>query len=139
MKKLRLSSEALVARMLARYFSRFLRSRFPRVGKVPAGNVSSTSEGLLAMVPNAHAVLARDKDGLYAMTNTCTHAGCDVSPSGTTLYCPCHGSVFDSNGAVLQGPAPSPLVHYAVTLDAAGNITVDGTTEVAAAVRTAVT
>src|ERR1035441_6804047 len=38
MKKLRLSSEALVARMLARYFSRFLRPRFPRVGKVPAGS-----------------------------------------------------------------------------------------------------
>ncbi|HEY5374952.1 MAG TPA: Rieske (2Fe-2S) protein [Polyangiaceae bacterium] len=108
-------------------------------GKVSAGNVSSTSEGLLALVPNAPAVLARDKDGLYAMTITCTHAGCDVSPSGTTLYCPCHGSLFNNNGEVLQGPAGSPLVHYAVTLDAGGNITVDGTTEVAAGVRTAVT
>src|SRR5450432_2340701 len=101
-------------------------------GKVSAGNVSSTSEGLLAMVPNAPAVLVRDAAGLYAMTITCTHAGCEVSPSGTTLICPCHGSRFDHNGAVLQGPAGSPLVHYAVTLDAAGNITVDGTMEVAA-------
>jgi cytochrome b6-f complex iron-sulfur subunit len=108
-------------------------------GKVPGGNVSDTSEGLLAVVPNAPAVLARDANGLYAMTITCTHESCDVAPSnGTTLFCSCHGSLFDNNGAVLRGPASSPLVHFAVTVDAAGNITVDGTTQVAASVRTAV-
>jgi Rieske Fe-S protein len=87
-------------------------------GKVPAGNVSETREGVISVVPNAPAVLARDADGLYAMTITCPHQGCDVTPSGTTLFCPCHGSRFDSNGAVLNGPAGSPLVHFAVTLDA---------------------
>ena len=107
-------------------------------GKVPAGNVSNTMQDTLAVVPNAPAILARDKDGLYAMTITCTHQSCDVSPEGTTLFCSCHGSRFDSNGNVLAGPAGSPLVHFAVSVDAAGNITVDGTTQVAASVRTAV-
>jgi Rieske Fe-S protein len=107
-------------------------------GKVPAGNVSETREGVISVVPNAPAVLARDADGLYAMTITCTHQGCDVTPSGTTLFCSCHGSRFDSNGGVLIGPAGSPLVHFAVTLDAAGNITVDGTTQVSASMRTPV-
>jgi Rieske Fe-S protein len=107
-------------------------------GKVPAGNVSNTTEGMLSVVQNAPAILARDKNGLYAMTITCTHQGCDVSPDGTTLYCGCHGSRFDSNGNVQAGPAGSPLVHFAVSLDAAGNITVDGTTQVAASTRTAV-
>jgi len=106
-------------------------------GAVAAGNVSATRQGALTLVPNAPAILGRDAEGLYAMTVTCTHAGCDVSPSGTTLSCPCHGSRFDSNGNVLQGPAGSPLVHFAVTIDAAGNVTVDGSTQVSASKRAA--
>ncbi|MEP7051932.1 MAG: Rieske (2Fe-2S) protein [Pseudomonadota bacterium] len=106
-------------------------------GDVPAGNVSDTSVGTLAPVSGAPAVLGRDENGLYAMTNTCTHQGCPVTPAaGATLYCSCHGSRFDSNGAVLSGPANGSLVHYAVTIDADGNITVNGATEVASAVRT---
>ncbi|MEI9937377.1 MAG: Rieske (2Fe-2S) protein [Pseudomonadota bacterium] len=107
-------------------------------GVVAAGNVSSTSEGTLSVIPNAPAILARDSAGLYAMTITCTHEGCDVAPSGVTLYCGCHGSRFDDNGNVLQGPAGSPLVHFEVTVDANGAITVDGTKQVAANVRAAV-
>jgi cytochrome b6-f complex iron-sulfur subunit len=61
-----------------------------------------------------------------------------VDPSGSTLECPCHGSRFDSNGNVLQGPANTGLVHYAVSLDAAGNMTIHGGTQVASNVRTAV-
>ena len=106
-------------------------------GEVSAGNVSDTSVGTLSSVSGAPAVLGRDQDGLYAMTNTCTHQGCPVTPAaGTTLYCSCHGSRFNSNGAVLNGPASASLVHYAVTVDAAGNITVNGSTEVASTART---
>jgi hypothetical protein len=54
-------------------------------GKVSAGNVAETREGVISVVPNAPAVLARDTGGLYAMTITCTHQGCDVTPSGTVL------------------------------------------------------
>jgi Rieske Fe-S protein len=108
-------------------------------GAVSAGNVSATKVGTLDIMPNAPAILARDAQGLYAMTITCPHQGCDVEPQSGALYCPCHGSRFDSNGKVLQGPANSPLVHFAVSVDAAGNITVDGTAQVAATVRTAVT
>ncbi|MEO6601560.1 MAG: Rieske (2Fe-2S) protein [Polyangiaceae bacterium] len=109
-------------------------------GDASAGNISATSVGTLALLPNSTpAVLGRDKDGLYAMTITCTHQGCDVSPtSGNSLYCPCHGSTFDSNGNVKGGPAPSPLAHFAVSIDASGAITVHGGTQVAASVRTAV-
>lgn len=40
----------------------------------------------------------------------CTHMGCTVKPQGTLLQCPCHGSQYNlSTGAVLRGPAPSPL------------------------------
>ena len=108
---------------------------------VAAGNVADVKVDTLSQVPGHPAVLGRDSQGLYAMTTTCTHQSCPVTPEpGTppTLYCSCHGSLFDSNGAVKAGPAPSPLVHFAVTVDAAGNITVKGTTQVAASVRTPV-
>jgi cytochrome b6-f complex iron-sulfur subunit len=107
-------------------------------GDVEAGLVSGTSEGKLSLINGAPAVLARDAQGLYAMTTTCPHQGCDVSPSGNTLICPCHGSRFDSNGAVLNGPASSPLAHFAVSVDAGGNITVHGGMQVSSSIRTSV-
>lgn len=111
-------------------------------GDVPAGNVQNVAVGALALVGSEPVVLGRDAGGLYAMTITCTHQGCDVQPTGTgtsaVLNCPCHGSRFDRNGAVLMGPASSPLAHYAVEVDASGNITIHGGTQVGANVRTAV-
>ena len=58
----------------------------------------------------------------------CTHMGCTVKPDGTKLVCPCHGSVYDATtGAVLQGPAPSPLNKIAVTVDK-GEVVTTGAT-----------
>lgn len=44
----------------------------------------------------------------------CTHAGCDISfmQSVNKFNCSCHGSQFDSDGNVLQGPASAPLNTY---------------------------
>jgi Rieske Fe-S protein len=108
-------------------------------GDVPAGNVKDLPVGILSVVSGAPAIIGRDDGGLYAMTITCTHQGCDVEPNGNgpsaTLDCPCHGSQFDRNGAVRRGPAGSPLTHYAVDVDASGNVTIHGGTKVAANVR----
>lgn len=54
----------------------------------------------------------RDPAGqLHACSATCTHAGCIVHWNSfeTCWDCPCHGSQFDINGQVLQGPAVHPL------------------------------
>ena len=101
-----------------------------QVGDVPAGNVSQLAVGSLQKVGIEPVCIGRDKAGVYAMTLTCTHAGCDMgqngSVSGQGLFCGCHGSVFDANGNVVRGPATQPLDHFAVTADASGNLTVRG-------------
>jgi len=111
-------------------------------GDVSAGNVSGIAVGALSVVGSEPVMIGRDANGLYAMTITCTHQGCDVEPIGSgssaRVQCPCHGSQFDRNGAVTHGPAGSPLVHFAVDVDATGNVTIHGGKQVAADVRTAV-
>lgn len=108
------------------------------VGPIAAGNVSGVAVGSLAIVARSF-LLGRDAKGLYAMSLQCTHQGCAVvQQSGNQLLCPCHKSVFDSNGAVLVGPAKLPLPHFEVKVDAGGNITVDMYAQVGVNVRTAV-
>ncbi|HEX8305215.1 MAG TPA: Rieske 2Fe-2S domain-containing protein [Jatrophihabitans sp.] len=51
-----------------------------------------------------------------AYSAICTHEGCTVKPAGKELDCPCHGSVFDLKGAVLNGPAQRPLKAVKVAL-----------------------
>lgn len=64
-------------------------------------------------------IIAHDNSGNYvALYDVCTHAGCTISFNGTNQFpCPCHGSIFDENGNVLQGPASSPLKKYTCTLN----------------------
>jgi cytochrome b6-f complex iron-sulfur subunit len=108
-------------------------------GDVTAGKVADFPEGTLVQVPASPAFLGRDAGGFYALTSTCTHAGCGVfvrgSGASASLECPCHGSRFDRSGAVLGGPAAAPLVHFAVEI-MAGDVIVHGGVRVDAATRT---
>ncbi len=111
-------------------------------GMIPAGSVKDVAEGALFAVTGEAVALGRDSGGLYAMTLICTHAGCDMATRGSVspmgVVCNCHGSNFDTQGNPVSGPAHSPLEHYAVTVDASGNITINADTTVDATVRTAV-
>jgi menaquinol-cytochrome c reductase iron-sulfur subunit len=54
-----------------------------------------------------------------ALSSVCTHLGCRVSwhAESAELRCPCHGGVFDRNGAVKAGPPPAPLTKLRTRID----------------------
>ena len=113
-----------------------------QVGDVPAGTLASLGTGSLRPVDGLPVCIGRDDQGVYAMTLTCTHEGCDIGQQGTVspqgLACDCHGSQFDANGGVVRGPATQPLDHFAVTADPTGNLTIHGGQIVGASQRLAV-
>jgi len=63
-----------------------------------------------ALVPPGRAVAVfRDTEGVYAISLICTHLGCIVKSGPEGFECPCHGSRFAPDGAVVKGPAPKAL------------------------------
>lgn len=73
-----------------------------------------------AVVVSGYVVAQPAAGQFVAYSAACTHRGVTVSAgNGTTLHCPAHGSEFDgATGAVLNGPASSPLASVPVN---AGN------------------
>jgi Rieske Fe-S protein len=69
-------------------------------------------------------LLKRADGSLIALSMLCTHVCCQTQydPGTKESYCPCHGSVFDQNGNVLQGPASTPLPSIQLSVDANGYI-----------------
>jgi cytochrome b6-f complex iron-sulfur subunit len=75
-----------------------------------------TAVGSAALVQSGQGkflVTRTAQDAFNAFTATCTHEQCDVTgfQSGT-FVCPCHGSQYNTSGAVVQGPAPQRLRQF---------------------------
>jgi nitrite reductase/ring-hydroxylating ferredoxin subunit len=77
------------------------------------------------LAPGRPVVMVRDAAGVYAVSRVCTHLGCIVQPSPSGFDCPCHGSRFAADGAVLKGPAPKPLRWLSVSSLGGGSFVVD--------------
>lgn len=85
--------------------------------RLRSGDVSSVDE----VAPGTAAVLRRGRKragvyrdpegGVHAVSMRCTHLGCLLrfNAAETSWDCPCHGSRFDVDGEVLEGPAVRPL------------------------------
>ena len=76
-----------------------------------------SGQGKIVLHGTRKLAVARDEAGqLHALSPVCTHMKCDVAWNGTerSWDCPCHGSRFSIDGAVLNGPASEPLERVAI-------------------------
>ncbi|MET8626092.1 Rieske (2Fe-2S) protein [Kitasatospora sp. NPDC004669] len=95
-------------------------------GPVDLGPASAIPEGGGKVFREQKIVVTQPTAGQYkAFSAKCTHAGCIVDQvKKEQIQCPCHGSRFGiADGAVQDGPAPSPLPAYTVTVEG-GNLKV---------------
>jgi Rieske Fe-S protein len=63
--------------------------------------------------------IIRNAEGFYALKAVCPHLGCkpDWKPETQGFHCPCHGSRFASDGALLEGPSLKPLDRLPLRLE----------------------
>lgn len=63
--------------------------------------------------------VVRNERGMYVMVAICRHLGCTPNWFGDQqrFRCPCHGSIYDTMGNVVGGPAPRTLWRAGVSLD----------------------
>jgi cytochrome b6-f complex iron-sulfur subunit len=73
------------------------------------GNVDQYPVGSRTILSFIPAVIYNRGGELVAYSLTCTHLGCTVEEDEETFSCPCHGSRYDGDGNVLNGPAQNPL------------------------------
>jgi Rieske Fe-S protein len=97
-----------------------------------SGGASSKELGATADVPVGGGMVFAEqkivvtqptKGDFQAFSATCTHQGCTVGEvTGGTINCPCHGSKFNLDGSVANGPAEKPLPSEKISVKG-GNIT----------------
>jgi Rieske Fe-S protein len=58
-----------------------------------------------------------NENDYLAIWMRCTHQGNELQVFGDKLQCPAHGSEFDNNGKVKNGPADRPLRTFPVTIE----------------------
>jgi glycine/D-amino acid oxidase-like deaminating enzyme/nitrite reductase/ring-hydroxylating ferredoxin subunit len=78
-------------------------------------------EGKVLKIDGRNVAAWRDDQGeVHAVSAVCTHMGCLVGWNETdrSWDCPCHGSRFAADGAVLHGPAVTPLAPVGVAEEA---------------------
>jgi cytochrome b6-f complex iron-sulfur subunit len=99
----------------------------PRAGASGAGDrVAAASaadlpvgQGAVYSVSNKPVIVIHTPDGFKALDAVCTHLGCIVfwNEQRQVIACPCHEAYFNTNGAVISGPPPSPLEIYRVQVE----------------------
>lgn len=92
-----------------------------RVRRTEVASVDDLGPGEAAVlrVNGERCAVYRDLQGTpHAVSATCTHLGCIVhfDDAEEAWACPCHGSRFDVDGAVLHGPAQRPLAEVDLSL-----------------------
>lgn len=93
---------------------------------VPGGNVPAPHGKPFQYAPGKFYIIHND-DGVMALYWKCPHLGCTVpwNDGEQDFHCPCHGSIYDYNGAKIGGPAPRAMDYMGVNVLPTGDLTVD--------------
>lgn len=75
--------------------------------QIPKTDIPAPGEGKII----GEAAVYNDNGTVHGMSKICTHLGCTVAWSSEekSFNCPCHGSKFNPDGSVKNGPAEDPL------------------------------
>jgi cytochrome b6-f complex iron-sulfur subunit len=92
-----------------------------------AGSPDLYAPNSVTFLEDQQVYVVRTDNGFYAVSAVCTHLGCITQwkPELGLIACPCHGSKFKPDGTKIEGPAPQPLPHFAISLTADGLLQVD--------------
>jgi len=113
-------------------------------GTVTAGLVADFKLGDVKVIREGKFYVTRVPEGFFALYWKCPHLGCTVpwadgdpampGPPGAgdqaftdhgRFKCPCHGSIYNRYGQIIQGPAPRPMDRFPMSIDAGGKISVE--------------
>lgn len=89
----------------------------------PVGNYAV--DGVYTAYRGQGFFIIRQGEKLFALSSICTHKRCklDAEPD-RSFHCPCHGSTFDPNGHVTEGPARRNLPVLATSVNGNGHLLV---------------
>jgi cytochrome b6-f complex iron-sulfur subunit len=84
---------------------------------IPATQILAEKSGTRALVAGLSGeptyLIVKEEHTLnhIGIVDNCTHLGCTFpwNPNAQQFQCPCHGSLYAPDGAVVRGPAPLPL------------------------------
>ena len=94
---------------------------------VDVGGTALGAVGGAVLVESAAGVFLLSRTGestFTAIDAICSHQSCTITGAdGSAYVCPCHGSRYDRNGRVLNGPATAALRQFSTTF-ASGVVTI---------------
>ena len=96
--------------------------------KFKAGPTENFPPDSVTLNKDQKVFIVRAREGyFYSLSSICTHLGCltNWTPEEGIIACPCHGSKFNKEGKVIEGPAPRPLPRFSTVLDELGQLVVD--------------
>jgi len=90
---------------------RFVADRIRSWRPKPVEELAAGDGDIVELDGHPVAAFRDDAGNLHTVSATCTHLGCRVSfnTAERSWDCPCHGSRFDVDGHVIQGPAVEDL------------------------------
>jgi len=101
-----LSSVGLFGSAVLSAFSNFVfikpRATYGQPQRFMIGKPDEFPAGTRLALEQRRVCVVREGNKVAAISTTCTHLGCIIGLSDTGFACPCHGSRFDSDGAVTE-------------------------------------